>query len=135
MPAGSEDEDHQLLAGFFEAYMCLSKDEREQVWHILEASYPREAERMGQITTPWHEMGRAEGLQEGRAVGLAEGHAEVLIVLLRERFGDMPSEVEAEIRSLSPDRALDLARAVFKISSLEQLRAWLEAQAHVIRES
>lgn len=84
--AAMEPDDRQLLTGFFEAYMHLSDSERDGVWKVLEASYPRQAETVEQIWTPLHE----KGFREGLAKGLAQGHAEVLLVLWQFLYSTAP---------------------------------------------
>ena len=79
---------------------------------------------MDQIWTPLHEMGRAEGLREG----LAKGYVEVVLLQLRKRFGQVPPDVDEAIRALPPDRVLDLAGALLDITTLAELRAWLETR-------
>jgi hypothetical protein len=50
--------------------------------------------------------GRAEGKVEGKAEGKAEGRAEVLLRQLTARFGPLPGDLTARVRSASSD-ALD----------------------------
>lgn len=83
---------------------------------------------MEQIWTPLHEMGRAEGFREGLAKGLAKGYAEVVLLQLRKRFGQVPPDVDTAIHALPPDRVLDLAGALLDITTLAELRAWLETR-------
>ncbi len=51
------------------------------------------------------ERGEARGLKRGEARGLkrgeARGRAEMLVRLLRQRFGFVPAEVEAQVRAAS----------------------------------
>ncbi|MBE3576279.1 MAG: DUF4351 domain-containing protein [Limnochordales bacterium] len=112
-----EPQDRQLLAGFFEAYMQLSGEERQCAWKVLESLFPREAEAVEEIWTPLHEMGRAEG------------YLEVVLRLVRKRLGQVPPDIESSVRTLPPDKVLDLADALFEIGTIEQLQAWLAAKA------
>jgi len=111
-----EPQDRQLLAGFFEAYMHLSGEERRHVRKVLESFFPKEAKAVEQIWTPLHEMGRAEG------------YLEVVLRLVRKRLGQVPPDVESAIHALPPDRVLDLAGALLDITTLAELRAWLETR-------
>ena len=45
----------------------------------------------------------SDTLHEGRMAGLAEGKAEVLVLLLRDKFGDVPSHVQAQVAQASSD--------------------------------
>jgi hypothetical protein len=48
--------------------------------------------------------GRVEGEARGEARGEVKGRAEMLLRLLRRRFGPLSPEVEARVRSADPDR-------------------------------
>jgi flagellar biosynthesis/type III secretory pathway protein FliH len=60
--------------------------------------------------------GRVEGRAEGRSEGLAEGFRQVLLKILRRRFGDLSESTHARVQTADPetlkrwlDRALDSA--------------------------
>jgi hypothetical protein len=129
--AVTEPQDRQLLAGFFEAYMHLSGEERRRVLHCLESFGPEEVDPVEQIWTPLHE----EGFQEGLAQGEARGIVEVVLRLVRKRLGELPPDVESSVRALPPAKVLDLADALFEISTMEQLRAWLATHAEAVHNS
>ncbi|GBF33131.1 hypothetical protein DCCM_2228 [Desulfocucumis palustris] len=55
----------ELLAGFFETYLKLNHEEEEQYNLELGKLDRKEVDQIMQITTSWHEKGRAEGIREG----------------------------------------------------------------------
>lgn len=72
-----------LLGGFFEAYLKLSRQEEEEFFRELGKMDKREAEKIMEITTSWHEKGRAEGLTKGKM----EAKQEAIYEFLVRRFG------------------------------------------------
>ena len=51
----------ELLGGFFETYLKLTRTEEEQLYRELNRIDSKEADAIMQITTSWHEKGRLEG--------------------------------------------------------------------------
>ena len=74
---------------------------------------------MMEITTTWHERGRAEG----EAEGLLKGQIELMLRLARKRFGQVPMDLEKELRALPKEKIEALGEALLDVSSLEELRA------------
>ena len=54
----------ELLGGFFETYLKLTRTEEEQLYRELNRIDSKEADAIMQITTSWHEKGRLEGKAE-----------------------------------------------------------------------
>lgn len=54
----------------------------------------------------WNRKIREEGLEEGREEGRDEGRKEVVLRLLRLKFGTLPPEVEERVRAADADRLL-----------------------------
>ena len=65
--------------------------------------------------------GRAEGRQEGRAEGRQEGRAELLETMLRSKFGALPPEAAARLRSLTDDQLKVLTAKLFTASTISEL--------------
>ena len=61
-------------------------------------------------------------LEEGQAIGLLKGEQNSLLMILRDRFGDVPSEVESRIRAVTEAARLQHAilRAI-RISTIDDL--------------
>ncbi|MCL6613419.1 MAG: Rpn family recombination-promoting nuclease/putative transposase [Firmicutes bacterium] len=68
-----------LLAGFFETYLRLNADEEQALENELRKLDVKEVQKMMEITTSWHEKGRAEGIMEIARKMLLEGLATPLV--------------------------------------------------------
>ncbi|RKD25793.1 transposase [Ammoniphilus oxalaticus] len=91
----------QLLTGFFETYLKLSRQEEQQFEQELNKLKPEEAKQMMEITTSWHKKGRAEGRAEGLAEGVAKGKAETAKNML---MIGMDKELIAKVTGLSKEQ-------------------------------
>ncbi|MGO8670937.1 MAG: DUF4351 domain-containing protein [Capsulimonadaceae bacterium] len=78
--------------------------------------------------------GRQEGLQEGRQEGLQEGRREgrasLLLQVMAQRVGDIPSSVIAQINSLPAEQQSELFDALlnFNLTSQADVDAWFRRQ-------
>jgi len=73
-----------------------------------------------QITTSWHEKGRAEGKIEGKI----EGKQEAICKLLARRFGADSAEVQEDVERLTKPEVLDDVLAeLFSANYLEEARS------------
>ncbi|NEO41609.1 MAG: Rpn family recombination-promoting nuclease/putative transposase [Moorea sp. SIOASIH] len=77
-------------------------------------------------------QGREEGLQEGREEGLKQGREEgaqreraLILRLLSRSLGEIPSELQQQIRQLSLDQLEGLSEALLDFYNVDDLRAWL----------
>lgn len=71
------------------------------------------------------EIGRKEGRMEGRREGLREGETDMLVRILRRRWGGLSGEQETLIRAL-PDECLEaLGEALLDFREPQDLTAWL----------
>ncbi len=96
---------------------------------------------MMELTTSWQEKGRkegriegrkegraegkAEGKTEGRKEGIVEGQANILLRLLKKKFGNIPVEMEERVKSLSMEKLQELAEAIFELETLEDVQNFL----------
>jgi flagellar biosynthesis/type III secretory pathway protein FliH len=73
------------------------------------------------------EAGRAEGREagraEGREAGRREGEAEMLLRLLRLRFGTVPTEVTTRVTTADPETLLRWSERVLSAPTLEAVFA------------
>jgi hypothetical protein len=106
-----------VLTGFFETYLKLNEEEEKQLEAEIGKVDTKEAEKMMEITTSWERKGRAEGK--------AEGQANILVRLLKKKFGNMPVEVEDKVRNLSIEKQQELAEAIFDLKSIDDVEAFL----------
>ncbi|MEW6064755.1 hypothetical protein P378_20105 [Desulforamulus profundi] len=75
----------------------LNREEEAEFYLELAKMDRKEAEAIMQITTSWHEKGRAEGLMEGIKEGIKEGRLETARADLKK---GLPEDVVAEITGL-----------------------------------
>lgn len=68
-----------------------------------------------------HAQGVTEGRAEGRAEGLRVGEAEILLRLLRARFGALPVEVEARVSTADAETLLRWSERVLTAPSVEAI--------------
>lgn len=66
---------------------------------------------------------RKQWLEEGREEGLAQGRAEVLLKLLRLKFGSLPESAEEKVRQASLEELDRWAERVLSAQSLEETLA------------
>jgi hypothetical protein len=78
-------------------------------------------DRVMQLTNPWIEAGKREGLQQGRH----EGEAELVLKQLARRLGDLSAAREKSIRKLPLSRIEELGEALLDFRSRRDLVHWL----------
>jgi hypothetical protein len=66
---------------------------------------------------------RAEGRAQGKVEGKAEGRAEVVLRLLTARFGPLPPDMAARVRSASSDALDHWALRILDARSLAEVFA------------
>ncbi len=67
------------------------------------------------------ELGKREGREEGREEGRAQGRAELLLKLLRLKFGKIPRSAAQRVRRASLDELDRWAERVMTASTLEDV--------------
>ncbi|MEW6276310.1 MAG: DUF4351 domain-containing protein, partial [Bacillota bacterium] len=114
----------ELIGGFFETYLKLSRQEEEEFYRELGKRDQREVEGIMQITTSWHEKGRAEGI----AQGITAGQVNLLLKMIKKRFGELPAEVETKIRALNSEEIEKIGEALFDLAGIDDLKKLLAAR-------
>ena len=66
-----------------------------------------------------------EKIQEAQQEGRQEGEVDLVRVLLKEILGDVPAELNDRIALLSLDKLPELAKALLRFGSIEDLALWL----------
>ena len=66
-----------------------------------------------------------EAQQVGEARGRQEGELDLVRVLLKEIIGDVPAELNDQITLLSLDKLPELAKALLRFGSIDDLALWL----------
>ena len=69
------------------------------------------------------EEGREEGREAGRLEGRREGEAEMLLRLLRLRFGTVPTEVTTRVTTADPEALLRWSERVLSAPTVEAVFA------------
>jgi predicted transposase YdaD len=75
------------------------------------------------LELPYLQRIRAAGREEGRMEGRREGEAEMLLRLLRVRFGPLPTEVTARVTAADPETLLRWSERVLSAPTLEAVFA------------
>ena len=74
-----------------------------------------------QLTNPWIEAGKREGLQQGRH----EGEAELVLKQLARRLGALSAAQEKSIRKLPLTKIEELGEALLEFTSRADFVRWL----------
>lgn len=85
----------ELIGGFFETYLKLNRQEEEQFYREMDKIDKKEAEAIMQVTTSWHEKGRAEGRIEGRI----EKAQEISGKYLAKKFGAESWDIQEKVKA------------------------------------
>ncbi len=124
----------ELAAGFFSAYQPLNRDERlklQQEVATIESIAMRE--KVMQLTNPFIELGREQGIQQGIEHGIQEGRreGEVALVLrqLSRRLGAVSVAQKKLIRSLDLPKIEALGESLLGFKSRADLARWLKKNA------
>jgi hypothetical protein len=111
-----------LISGFVDSYLKLNQNEQASFQHNIGELGPKEKDTVMQLTTSWKE----EGIVEGRH----SGKKEVLVRMLRRRFGDTAQSLETAIDALSDSRLDELAEALLDFTSIADAQSWLDAHSN-----
>jgi len=109
----------ELLGGFFETYLKLTRTEEEQLYRELDRIDSKEADAIMQITTSWHEKGRLEGKAEGKA----EKAQDAICKYLKRRFGPESAGLQQKVQEMTTLEVLDgVMEELFAVNTLEEAR-------------
>lgn len=127
----------QLIQGFVNSYLRLTREEMVVVREELKAMQPAEKEEVVQVLNEWVEegmekgiekglrKGREEGMEKGREEGLRQGKAEMSLSMLRRRFGRVPGDLRCAVDALSAADLQRLGDAILDLADLAQVRSFL----------
>jgi hypothetical protein len=96
-------------ADFVDIYANLTDAEREQ----YRREYPEETQAMVSFQTRFEQRGIQRGEQQGRA--------EMLLLLLDDKFGPVSDEVRAQVQNADPDRLLRWFQQTLKADNIEDV--------------
>ncbi|MCG6943533.1 MAG: DUF4351 domain-containing protein [Thiohalocapsa sp.] len=100
-------------ADFVDIYANLSDTEREE----YERDYPEEAKTMQSFSTRMRE----EGKEIGKQIGIQLGEANMLMLLLEDKFGPVPEQVRAQVEAANPESLLRWSRRLLKAESIDDV--------------
>jgi len=103
----------QLISGFVDSYLRLSREENREVERAVQKEEPQQQEAMMEIMNSW----MIEGVEKGTK--------QVVLRLLNRRFGPLTKRLEDRVRRLPQEQAEDLAEALLDFTSRKDLNAWL----------
>jgi len=107
----------ELLAGFFETYLKLNREEKEQYNRELGKLDRKEVDVIMQITTSWHEEGRAEGRVEGKV----EAKQEIICKYLIRKFGKNSTVLQQKVGRMTDLEKLDyILEELFAADTLDE---------------
>lgn len=111
-----------LLAHLAESFAGVSEADITELRAALAGSGDAEEREM---TTIWHDLGKAEGLELGLEQGLEQGRADgvrrSVRRLLEAQFGPLPAHVEAALGQVSDEEHLEqLIVPASRATSLEE---------------
>ncbi len=79
------------------------------------------AEKIDRWNRELREKALQEGLQEGLQKGRQEGEAQLLLRLLRLKFGSLDPETEERVRTANADQLLQWGERVLTVASLQEV--------------
>jgi hypothetical protein len=94
---------------FVQIYSNLSDSERAR----YERDYPEEAKTM--------QFYSARIRQEGEQIGIQLGEANILLLLLEDKFGPLPEQVRAQVEAAKPESLLRWSRRLLKAESIDEV--------------
>ena len=107
----------QMIAGFVDAYLRLNPDEEQTFRRETDVLGSDDKETVMELTTSWERN------------GVHRGKTDLIVRLLRRRFGELPQALVDRIDGLSDDRLGEMAEALLDFTSLGDASAWLDAAA------
>ena len=108
----------ELLAECFDNYLKLELTEQTE-FDQIQAQQPPEGPTM--VISRWRREGLETGRQEGRQEGEQQGRLAMLRLLLTQKFGPLPPNVESEIAVATADQLNDIITRILTATSLADL--------------
>ncbi len=105
----------QLISGFIDTYLNLNESEEKAFRDEIGTIESEEKEQVMQIVTSW------------MRTGIQQGQASMVMRLLKHKFGEINSDVEAQIQKLSSPELEDLSEALLDFEKVSELTTWLSS--------
>jgi DNA repair photolyase len=106
-----------LISDFVDAYLRLTIQEQSVFEDELKKIEPERQERVMEIVTSWMEQ------------GVKRGKSDLVLRMLRKRFGSLDAESEGRVGQLSVEQLEELAEALLDFSAPSDLATWLDAKS------
>jgi hypothetical protein len=103
----------QLISGFIDTYLNLDESEERSFRDKIGTIELENREEVMQIVTSW------------MRTGIQQGQASMVMRLLRHKFGEINSDLEAQIHKLASPQLEDLSEALLDFQQPEDLTVWL----------
>jgi hypothetical protein len=117
----------RLISGFIDSYLRLNQQEtllfQEQAATLLQQD---EKTGVMELTTSWKEEGIEIGKEEGIAIG-REKERQLVLRLLRKKFGSLDPQWESRIAQFSFEQLAELGDAFLDFTSRTDLQHWMAA--------
>jgi hypothetical protein len=117
-----------LISGFVGTYLRLNEKEEVAFQQGLEELGMNEKEELRLFMTDWELRGEARGEAKGRQEALVE----VSLLLLPQKLGKLPDQIENRIRELEVPQLQQLTQQLLTFANLEQLELWLQQNQSLI---
>ncbi len=110
-----------LIGAFMANYLKLTSAETAVYNRMLQTVAPKERKVVMQLTNEWIEQGVQKGLHQGRQ----EGARDLVIRLLKRRFGNLPAKLAKEVNRLDDATMFELGDALFDFEEPADAQRWL----------
>lgn len=127
----------RLISGFVDSYLKLTAQEQEIFEQEVVKIEPRRRKRVMELTTSWKKEGMKEGVVIGEKRGMEKGEklgkqreaVKLVLIMLKQRFGNLSEDVRTRVAHLSLHQLENLTKAVFDLGDVEALISWLDKVA------
>lgn len=103
----------------------LPQKSREEIEAMFQLSDLKQTKVYQEALAEGEEKGLLIGRQQGREEGRQQGEANLILLILESRLGEIPSSLREQIQGLSIEHIENLGKAVLNFNTSEDLRNWL----------
>jgi Domain of unknown function (DUF4351) len=115
----------QLISQFVDSYLRLNQTEEEVFQTEIDTMGLDQKEAIMQTLTSWEERGMEKGVEQGVEKGVEKERRSLVSLLLEQKFGELPPPLTDRVNALSPEQLKDLAIALLRFETIDDLTAWL----------
>lgn len=118
----------EFLTAFFDTYVKLTPEQEDQFEAELKKLGTKEVKALMEITTSWHEKGRAQGRMEGRVEGEVKGLQTAIQKFLTNRFGEVSGDVRQKLQRVKSVELLGkIIDKLYQGAGIEEVERLLQA--------